>query len=314
MEDNNTLLWINEFTNFIQSLDINENLKNIVINKLKGQYDLIKHGMINDEIFGTHQTGKPTELKTRECNSFFNYLYSLIEKKGTKYFELALLFALNNNDMSIIDSFIRFIVITNFDDIEIDMNFNIDKLMAKKNDFGAEYGYIRAYLGGFLLCDLSSFSYHELDEGKYLDFGNLHSRKNMKRTKVGSLLINELIKKVLSTEELRECSIGSCNVRKDNTGGKKFYEKAGFKFLDENDNVVDYHYYDEYVKVKREEHPELSDTEFLMLKNKMRGNFRIIIPSKEKEEVLRKGFSKPYVEFNGMKLDSTLSFNTEKKM
>lgn len=226
--------WIIEIKNFILKLDIDENLKIQTFNMLDNQYALIKDGMITNEIFGTFNSKEKTEEKfCNECTSFIGYLDDLLGSKGKKYFKTAINYSLNNSsEMSFIDTFIRFIIITNFNVIKINTNFDVDSMLEKNNvnDYDAGRGYIRAYLGGFLLCDLSQFSIHQYEDGsKYLDFYNLHARKNLKRTKIGTILIKALLDKMINSEKLYDYSLGSVWVMKNNAGARKFYEKLECK-------------------------------------------------------------------------------------
>lgn len=310
-----TELWINEILSFITNLDIDKSLKNRVRECLESQKELVKNGMVALITFGTHTFKKRyIDILSDECTLFMNYLNSILNSKGEEYYKLAIEYSLSNNNMSFIDNLIRFIVITNYNDIEVIDNINVKSLMENINDFNSSQGSIRAYLGGFLLCDLSSFTlYKDSDGNKYLDFYNFHSRKNLTRTRVGTLLMRNLLDKMLNDSLLCDCSLVSHWVMKSNTLGKKFYKKIGFKFLGPSGEVVDYNYYDEFIKVKREDYPNLSEKEFYALRKRMHGNFCIIIPSQEKQMLLNKEFSYPYIEFNGKKIDCTTVFNNPKK-
>ena len=317
MEDDSiTKLWINNMIDFIYSLNISNELKEEVYLALNNQYNLIRSGMVTDEIFGTFEFKTNREDKFRkECLSFFEYLYKVLETKGTKYFEIAIRYSLTNNlNISFLDNFIRFVVITNFNDIDIIDDIDVDSLLDNMNDYDSAEGSIRAYLGGFLICDISQFSAHNNIMGNYIDFYNFHSRENMTRTKVGTLLVKKLLYKMLTDEKLKDFSLGSAWIMKNNSLGKKFYEKNGFKFLDEELKVTDYHHYDKYIKVKREDYPELNEVEFEKLRYNMGSNFGVIIPSDEKKEVYGKPYDLPYIEMNGNRIDCMTIFQDEKTM
>ena len=124
---------------------------------------------------------------------------------------------------------------------------------------------------------------------------------------------------MINDKVLCNCSLFSGSVRKDNIIGKKFYENFGFKFLNDDFNVVDYHYYDKYNPTiihppygKREFYPMLSEEEF---ETSIKKNvyFGIIIPSEEKQSILMREFSYPYIEYNGEKFDCTTNFKESKK-
>ena len=308
--------WIEEIKKFVFNLDIDDNLKNETFNMIDSQYSLIKEGIITNEIYGTfNYKVKTVDKFNQECKSFIEYLYYVLENKGTKYFETAIKYSLNNSsEISFVDSFIRFIIITNFDDIEFNINFDVDSMLEKDNvnNYAAARGYIRAYLGGFLLCDLSQFSLHH-DDIKYLDFYNFHVRKNLKKTKIGTLTLRKLLEIMISNKSLSDYSLGSAWVEKNNVEGKKFYEKFGFKFLDNNGMVVNYDYYDKYIKVKKEDYPELSQEEFFELKKKMCGYFFVIIFSHEKNGVLSSNFKYPYIIYNDEIIDCNTRWSVKTK-
>lgn len=305
-------LWIDKLLEFIYSLDIDDYLKNAVRESLISQKDLIKDGMVTNMIFGTSSPkNRAEDVFSNECLLFMNYLNRLLSSKGNSYFEMAIKYSLaSDSNMSFIDSFIRFVTITNYSDIEIVDKINSDSLAKEMNDYNSEQGSMRAYLGGFLLCDLSSFTLHQDANGnKYLDFYNFHSRKNMTRTKIGTLLIKKLLQKMLADELLYDCSLGSVWVMKNNALGKNFYRKLGFKFLGPSGEIVDYDYYDDCIKVKREDYPDLSEKEFYDLRKKMGGNFCVIIPSQDKQELLNQEFTYPFIEYNGERIDWTTDFS-----
>ena len=291
-------------------------MKKQVYNALISQKELIKSGVITDEIFGTHSFGtKSSEKFYNECFSFINYLCKLVETKGLEYFEFGIEYALNcNSNQSFLDNFLRFVVITNYNDIEVVEDINVDSVLDQMNDYNSVQGFVRAYLGGFLLCDLSQFSAHKDEKwGLYFDFYNFHSRKNMTRTKIGTLLINKILQRMIYDDKLCDFSLGSVWVMKNNSLGKKFYEKLGFRFLGPSGEIVDYDYYDDCIKVKREDYPNLTEIEFDKLRRKMGGNFCVIIPSQEKQTILDRDFEFPYIEYNGKKIDCTTEFIVSKK-
>lgn len=61
-----TELWIDKINEFISKLDINDYLKKQVYNALMSQKELIKSGVITDEIFGT------TSFGTKSSEKFYN--------------------------------------------------------------------------------------------------------------------------------------------------------------------------------------------------------------------------------------------------
>lgn len=299
-------LWINEIIRFISSNNIDSNLINEVEQKLKEEFQLIKEGMVTNEIFGAYEFGTDVELEfTNECRTFINYLEEKIKVKKKEYIEFGINYSLNcNSNLSFIDNFIRYIVITNYNDIKIVDDMDIENLLNNVNDYNEASGSLKAYLGGFLLCDISSFSAHQdKNNNKYLDFYNLHSRKNTERMKVGTLLIKKLLEKMLTNAKLKDFSLGSGWVMKNNSVGKKFYEKNGFVFLNQEGKIVNYDYYDDYIEVERQDYQELTDEEFSQLQKKMDENFFVMIPSSQKQKILDTPYEIPYIEFLGKKID-----------
>lgn len=315
-EDSVTNKWIEEIKKFILYLNIDENLKIQSFNMLDKQYDMIKDGIVTDEIFGAFPFGRKSDDKfSKECLLFMNYLNCVLDKKGKEYFETAINYSLDNSsESSFLDAFIKFITITNFNDIEFEIGLDINKMLEEDNINNYDgFGFIRIYLGGFLLCDISGISAHQHEEDKFLHFNNLHVRKNLKRTKLGTIIIKKMLDVMIHDEKLSDYSLCSCCVMKNNAEGKRFYEKIGFKFLDDRGMVVDYSYYDKYIKIKREDYPELSEKEFNELNKKMGGNFSIVILSQDKNNILAKKIEYPYVIYNDQIIDCNTMWNENLK-
>lgn len=295
-------LWIERITEFISKLDIDENIKQAVMNNLIQRKSLIESGMLRDpEAFSD---GK-ADMLIEECNLFFQYLEYLLNCKGTEYFDIAIRYALTSNpNMSFIDNLIRFIVITNYNDIEV------------KGTLSEKGGVFRASLGGFFLCDLHGFTPEEDERfgGKGLHFEQFHSRKNLTHTKVGTLVMRKALESMVKDEKLRDYFLASGMVRKDNIVGKRFYEKFGFSFLGPTGEIVSPRSYDKYNPVKyhapkvKESYPNLTQEEFDEMMYKRKSYLWIVIPSDQKQAILDRKVEYPYIEYNGERIDCTTSF------
>lgn len=162
-------------------------------------------------------------INKNEFINFINYLKTKTEEYGIDYIKKAIKYSLTfkEENSNIIDCFIKFIVVTNFDEIEL-----VDNIFPGQKD----EMYINAYLGGLELSHCRQMEYNE--EKNYVDCFWFHNRRGLTRTKIGSLMMVELFKKI--QENFPGASVFSGNVRRLNTSALEFYNKIGFRIIDIN--------------------------------------------------------------------------------
>lgn len=211
------LIRLDEFKKFIDMLGIPNEEKEKYISVLYSEESVSK------------MKGNDNKIDIYSVNSFYEfieYLYIKREEYGDDYIKDALDYALGykEEDCSFLDQFIRFIVITNFDEIKI--------------EFKEEGGLISmsANLGGLELSHNQNMEYSST-ENKMI-FSWFHNREGLKRTKLGSLMMVELFDYVLNNYP--NASLCADNVKRVNVKAQAFYEKIGFNIKDiykESNNV-----------------------------------------------------------------------------
>lgn len=208
------LIRLNAFSEFINSLPLAENEKKFINQQLYSE-DSVSRMKSKNYL--------PDQRSIDQFNEFMKYLYRKSEELGIDYIKDAIKYACmyinDNNDF--LNQFIKFVVITNFDEIEL--LDNIDS--SNKGPMS-----IFAYLGGLEISHNTNVDYNE--EKKEVECEWFHNRAGLQRTKIGSLMMCEFFKKVVSN--FPGASITSYNVRRDNESALAFYRKIGFKVVDYN--------------------------------------------------------------------------------
>lgn len=211
--------WIYDFCKYIDSFEIDEELKNKI--KTLVTSDTNKKNM-NKRIKNYYSDEANT------VNNFFKYLYELKDKYDINYFIDAFTYSLDFEDeeSNFIDQFIKFVTVTNFDEIEYTSR-------ATTRDKNPSYT-AELKLGGLDLCHIRELIYDE--KRNILDFDMLHARLGLLRTKVGSKLLVELLKDMKTNYP--NASLEAITVRRRNEKGINFYKKFGFLFFDNETNEI----------------------------------------------------------------------------
>ncbi len=207
------LIRIELFKNFIESINIPDYAKEEIINEIYSEKSVSK-------MKGTDYT--PDILRIREFESFIRFLIIKEQDYGTNYIYDALKYAFSyeENNCSFIDCFIRFITITNFDEINV---------VAKKESDSFSF---HAYLGGLSLSHNTSIKYSK--ESNEVEFEWFHNRSGLKRTKIGTLMMISLFRYAITNyPTAKVCAI---NVQRTNLDAQEFYKAMGFSIIDEDVN------------------------------------------------------------------------------
>lgn len=199
-----------------------------------------------------------------------NMLKTEFEKHGNEYVENGLEYATENvgKKGNLIDSFIKYLAVTNFQDIECKESFNSVKGLTERYQCSLdEYA-----LGKVML------EYPE-EEDEDLEPDMLKIRSGLEGVRLGQVLLKYLICKV--HKENPDKSLVSHTVMRNNFPAIKLYERMGGVFYDENNNiienpteVVDNNFSTEYCSVRFE------NSNFFLLENMV-----IEPPEIEKEKV-----------------------------
>lgn len=183
----------------------------------------------------------PNIDSTDGYKSFIVYLHQKYKELGIDYIRDAIEYAKSYKEdySNFIEQFTKFIVITNFDEIEVAINDNYN---------GIENQYLlEAKLGGLLLSDNRNMTYNK--EDSTFEFEWFHNRPGLKRTKLGSLTMRELFKYI------QDCYPGTVifggNLRKDNESAKEFYKSVGFEVIDKYPEGGNY-----YIEISPEKQTE----------------------------------------------------------
>ena len=204
---------LDAFSDFINSLNLSDSEK-LYINEQ----------LYSEESVSRMKSGNylPDQKSKNQFERFIEYLYTKSSELGDDYISDAIKYALTykNHNTNFIDQFIKFILVTNFDEIEI--YENIDSV--NKDNM-----WISAYIGGLEVSHNRNITYYP--ETNIVECEWFHNRKGLQRTKLGSLIMAEFFR--LVQEKFPGASIRSNNVKRDNLSAIAFYKKIGFRIIDE---------------------------------------------------------------------------------
>lgn len=264
--------WIYDFCKYIDSLEIDKDVKDkikVVVTSTPNKKNM------NQRIKNYYFNEVNVE------NSFFKYLYELKNKYDNNYFIDALNYSLNfeEEESNFIDQFIKFITITNFDEIEFTMRATTKE---KNPTYRAELK-----LGGLDLCHIGEILYDK--ENNTVNFDMLYARLGLLRTRVGSKLLVNVLKTIQTNYS--GASLKGDTVRKRNEKGINFYNKFGFLFYDrETNEIID------------------------VIPSNESGSVGIIIPSDRIDECILKNDNQyPTLNINGRIIDYK-TYKTEEKV
>lgn len=279
------LKWIDTFQDFVDGLNIDILLKETIKSMLESNQNI--SNMLDYSI---------SELNdfqgVKQIEPFLSYLNFLEEKREKNYFEIALKYALAFEDnTTYIDKFIRFIVVTNFYDIELLDTVNLDDV-----ELNPEIGGITAWIGGLRVSRLGLIAKDSGDD--FIYFSDFHNRKGLLGTKLGSKMMVYLIDKIKNNEKYKNCGLYANCVSGANESGKGFYRTFGFEAFDPiEQKVFEYDDADPTLDPKEQ-------------KNNGKANFLAVIFPEKMDECMAQNEGKiPYIEIDGVKIDCNTDFS-----
>lgn len=191
-----------------------EQIENIIDDMMSEQSleNMSKPGMVQN--FSSVQAYLENE------KAFFEYVKEKLEKSNPEYLEEGLKYAKQetNNVGNFIDAFIKYIVITNFEDLNLKSTIPD---ISKENSTGT----MKCCLGNFKLSTV----YCEMEEDK-IYFDELHTRRNITGTKIGTVLFRGLMKEIHAHFPNKD--LYANRVRKVNEGAIRFYKRMGGEVFD----------------------------------------------------------------------------------
>ena len=212
--------WLYDFMIFFKYHECSEQQLETLLNKLLSKENLKK--MQKGDFLGDN-------ISKKNEKAFFQYLERINDRLTPEYINQGIDYALTNinENNNLIDSFIKYIVATNFQDL------NIKSTISNMEEIGDE-GKMNCCLGDFLLCRVETTLWDE----QTIAFDNLFTRKNLTGTKVGSVLFKEMMKEVNENFPGKDLFAGT--VMQTNTDGLRFYERMGGEFFnpDKPDEII----------------------------------------------------------------------------
>lgn len=146
--------------------------------------------------------------------AFFDYTKSKLDTQHLEYLKKGLQYAVQEakNVGNFIDAFIKYVVITNFEDLQLQYKDQTSEHW--------EQMLVSCCLGDFALSTMLCEA-----ESDKIYFDELHTRKNLTGTKIGAVLFKGLFKKI--HHEFPDRDLYTLRLKKDNEGAKRFYERMG---------------------------------------------------------------------------------------
>lgn len=208
------ITWLENFVEFLTAHNVNEEQTKELIERLLSKENLSNMAKSDFKV-------SPFINNERD---FFNYLSSIESELTPEYCEAAYEYVLKNSENgNVIDSFIKYLVITRFDDITVQSNVSELKVRPDRES------YIYCCLGDFKICRVNAYINDENYQGNII-FDELHTRRNLTGVKVGSILFQTLFSEV--HKHFPDRDLMADRVMKRNVGGIRFYERMGGKFFD----------------------------------------------------------------------------------
>ena len=210
--------WLYDFCELCERNNVSEEKLNL----------LMKYLLSDKNLEGMEKSNFLFDAKQEKA--FFEYVCGLKKTDFATYLSNGLKYALENTneDGNIIDSFIRYIVITNFQDVYI----NSTLPMLNENNTAE----ISCYMGGLEICHNRNIQIRE-DNQQQIEFEWFHARPNLRGIKLGSLLFKEFFKQV--HDLFPDKDIVARNVQKSNTKAQRFYVKQGGEIFDvETEKII----------------------------------------------------------------------------
>ena len=204
--------WFYDFAEFL-------NLSGLSEEQIKATVSTMMESKSLDNMQDYNKTEFQFSIDSRtlkEEKNFFEYLKDILSKITPQYVLAGIEFAKQDSqdDGNFMDSFIKYIVITNFQDLHVDSEIP-DMQIGER---------------GTLLCKLGEFKLARLmvqGLNNHVKFDEVLTRHNLERVGIGTLLFRKLQGEVAMYFPGKD--LIATNVLKDNQGAQRFYESMGAK-------------------------------------------------------------------------------------
>lgn len=201
--------WLYDFYEFLVNSEYTEEQVSAIFHIIISKNNL--QNMRNSK-FGRDNISEKNE------KAFFEYLGSIREKLTSELLDGAIEYAMANYQSSnFIDAFIKYIVLSNKEDIKY--KSNIRELNANN------VATITGLIGNFPLTEISSI---KIFDEEYIIFDDFKTGKNLTGAGIGSMLFREFLREV--SKYFPNKNVFSLTVMAKNTGGINFYKKMGGEF------------------------------------------------------------------------------------
>ena len=206
--------WLYGFSDFLIKHNVDEKLTRETIEMMLSKENL-------ENMSSAYENFNDTYYYKGNEKNFFNYLELIDSELTPEYFEEALNYVRYNcKESNVIDAFTKYLVVTRFKDVMVDSN--IEKMKQDPSEIYTSY----CCLGDFKLCRVNTEVWNE----ETIFFDELHTRKNLTGTKIGSVLLKKVLGDIHKI--FPEKDVWSCRVLKTNVGAQRFYERMGGEFTE----------------------------------------------------------------------------------
>lgn len=224
--------WFYDFAKFLKRSNLsNEQIKE----SIEVMMDNISlANMIDDKKSEEHFSTE--ELNLEQEQEFFKYLESISSRVTPQYVLDGIEFAKKNLEASsnFMDSFIKYIVITNFGDIRVDSDVPVLK------KYENEWGSVSCKLGNFSLAQLDVRKDECIPGKRNIIFNFVLTRANLRNTRIGALLFRRLQGDV--AHYFPGHNLYADTVYPRNYGAIRFYESMGAEIIKSEDPYEDSDY------------------------------------------------------------------------
>ena len=201
--------WFYDFAEMLfQQGYTKEQITDILDQMLKDDYveNMSKKGMV--KYFGNAQYAIDNE------KAFFEYIKNKLATKNKEYLEEGLNYAGKQarNVGNFIDAFIKYVVITNFEDLQLQYKDQTNEHWQSM--------LVSCCLGNFslstMLCEVESDKIY---------FDEVHTRKKLTGIKIGTVLFRKLFKTI--HDEFPDKDLYTLRLKRENESARRFYERMG---------------------------------------------------------------------------------------
>ena len=239
----------------------------------------------------------PNIVDSSSYSYFYNYLNSIESKIDSNYLETGIKYIIenNNSNTNVIDQFIKYVVVTNFDDVRYVSNLSniavdaINDKITGVNSFNTGAKPISIKLGDFEIAYIDDITFTDNNE---IMIDEVYTRKNLTGTKLGSLMFENLFGELNSLFPGRNVVVS--RIMYNNFGAMKFYEMQGGKLFQFGLNGYE----------------QISFSEYDVSKNIEQHNLIAVYDSEQFKELSIKPIEKPVITLSDGTIITTVSDKT----